>query len=716
MKRFWVILPAGFIAIALLASFLRIGALWGIGAWGAVAPLVALALAIVVVPQMFVKSAPDPFRLIPRVRSRAWRLAATAAASALLLWFLRSRTELWGERFSLSAALETGAYRPEAPLGTFIQHAIYRFMNGVFLSNADSILTFTSVFAGAIYAVLAIRAAELIFGGDETGDIERPAAAVLLSGGFVALFFGAGGTVQIAIVATLGFVTESIRFLRGRCPLALPAVLLAVAILSHFSAAFLAPAFVYLLVRGDRAPGSRKRSLAAGALFVLCLAAAEIAYAMIAKRPGLEQAVAFGARLSFGRHALLNAVNALLIAGPASVAAVLLLAAGARKRALDAPPGAAPGERAFLAACALGALAGFILGADLVDGGLGWHALAVTGPALSICALWGLAREFARTERLKRAVLALFFAGLFHTIPLVLVDMSPRLAEKRLFGLDLAPGRAEMIIADFALEREEFEKARAWYLASAEKNPSNALAKSRLGRIAMKREEYPEAITHYLGAHELRPDGARERLDLAEALIANRWYTEAIAQLETLTVAHPESVAFWKRLGFALNNGNRYEPAVAAYETALALEPRDEQNVRNLVSALLNRGAELQTANRLDEARALYERAIETYPHDWRAYNNLATIEMKLGRAEKAREILAGALTLYPYESSLHFNMGIVLDKLGRYTEALHHMRLARDFDPVYSAAPMHIERLEKKLGIWYPSRPDTAASPIENP
>jgi len=159
MKRFWIVLPAGFIAIALLASFFGIAGLWGLSAWGTVAPLAALALAIVIVPQMFVKTIPDPFRLIPPIRSRAARYAAVAVVSALLLWLLRSRAELWGERFSLRAALETGAYRPGAPLGTFIQHAIYRFMNAVFLSDAGSILTFFSVCAGAAYAVLAIRAA-----------------------------------------------------------------------------------------------------------------------------------------------------------------------------------------------------------------------------------------------------------------------------------------------------------------------------------------------------------------------------------------------------------------------------------------------------------------------------------------------------------------------------------------------------------------------------
>jgi tetratricopeptide (TPR) repeat protein len=716
MKRLSVIVSAAFVALALVASFFRIGALWGLDAWGAVSPLAALALAIVLVPQMLVRSAPDPLHALPRIRSRAARFVAVAAAAALVLWLLRSRTELWGERFSLAAAIKTGAYLPGAPLAAFIQREAYRFMNGIFLSSADSILTFFSICAGAAYAVLAIRAAGILFGEGEESDAARPAAAVLLSGGFMALFFGAGGTVPLAIVAALAFVTESIRFLRGKCPLALPAVLLAAAVLSHFSAAFLIPAFVYLVARGVRDPRSRRRSIEAGILFLVCLAAAEIALALAAKRPGVEQTVTLSATFSLDRHMLSNALNALLIAGPASVAAFALLAAGLRRPSRDSRGGDPSGERAFLAACALGAVAAIVVGANLVDGGLEWQMLAVTGPALSIWTLVELARERAGREHLKRAVLALFIAGLFNAIPLVLSGVSSRFAEKRLFDLDLAPGRAQMILGDFALERGELDAARARYLEATELDPSNELVKLRLGRIAMQKEEYPEAITHFLDAHELKPGDPHARYELADALIANRWYPEAIAQLETLTVAYPDSIAFWQRLGFALNNGNSYERAIAAYERALALDPKDEQNVKNLVSALLNRGAELQEAKRYDEARALYERVIATYPDDWRAYNNLATIEMRLEQYGKAREILEGALTQHPYESSLHFNMGIVLEKLGKPKEALQHMLLARDLDPMYSAAPLHIKRLEAKLGIKSSPPPDGAPAPNENP
>jgi len=395
---------------------------------------------------------------------------------------------------------------------------------------------------------------------------------------------------------------------------------------------------------------------------------------------------------------------------------VLLLIGNARSKAPDASTGAAAGEFAFLTVCALSALAAFVVGSGFADGGLRWHLLAVTGPAFAIYALWGMKRESSGTERFRKAAFALFLVGLFQTLPLVIVDAVPRSAERRLFSLAIAPGRAEMIVADFALAGGDLDKARASYLASVARNSSNELADLRLGRIAMKREEYPEAITHFLDAHGLNPAAPHDRFELAEALIANRWFPEAISQLETLTVAYPESAAFWRRLGFARNNGNRYESAVAAYEKALAVEPRSEDNVRNLVSALLNRAAELQKAKRFDDARVLYERVIKMYPRDWRAYNNLAILEMDRGHTQSAYEILDGALKIHPYESSLHFNMGIVLERLGKNKAALAHMQTARDLDPIYSAAPKHIEQLEKKLGLWKPAQPDTLVNPPDKP
>jgi len=196
-----------------------------------------------------------------------------------------------------------------------------------------------------------------------------------------------------------------------------PAVLLAAAILSHLSAAFLVVAFAYLVARGLRAPASRRASVAAGAAFVLCLAAAKIAYILAAKRLGLEQGLASNLRLMFEHPSAAAAVNALFIVGPASVASVLLFIGNARSKAPGAPNGAAAGEYAFLTVCALSALAAFVAGSGLADGGLRWHLLAVTGPAFAMYALWGMKRESSGAERFRKTAFACSSSACFRRSP-----------------------------------------------------------------------------------------------------------------------------------------------------------------------------------------------------------------------------------------------------------------------------------------------------------
>lgn len=723
MSRTHIVFFLCFLALSVLASFLFAGALWGVSAWAALSPFVGLACAAAVVPWLFTEKRFDPFRRDAPVRSEALRLLAAALCAIAVLSLLRSRQLLWGDRVFLRETLDQGIVRPVAPLASLVRYALYRFMNGIFLRGPDAALTIAGVAAGALSVLCAIRAAGLLAGDAEDGAIRRLAAAALISNGFAALFFGDGGAVAIALPATIAFLAAGLRFARGTGTLAIPALLLAVAVLSHASNLYLVPAFLYLFVLGVTTRGKRANSLVALGLALACWIAAELLLPPLAGSPGPAVGLAGAAREAIGRWkaggtaTLADTANALLVIGPASALALVLLATGRKRRTPERPGNAAPDDHTFLAIGAVSALALIAAGAGLVDGGIGWYAIATAGPALSLYAIRALKERCPERERFSRSLAILFLVGSFHTLPLVLVDAIPRAAEKRLLAFPLAAGRAETIIGDAALERDDRDLARAWYLASLAKNKSNPVAEFRLGKIAMQREEYPEAITHFLNAHELVPQSPRYRFELADALIAKLWYPEAIAHLETLTVSYPDSVLFWRRLGYARNNGNRYEPAIAAYERAVALEPGSEEGVRSLVSALLNRGAELQGEKRFEEARGLYLRVLSLYPREWRAFNNLAVIEMRLGRYREAYDILENALVLHTYESSLNFNMGIVLEKLGRYREALEHMRMARDTNPIYSEAPLHIERLERKLGL--PSsaaQVDSQRSPLKMP
>ena len=716
MKRSLIILFMALIALTLLVSFVWKSALWGLSAWNALSPLAAVVCAMVIVPQLFLKPRIEAFNRIPPVPMSVLRVCGVAAASVVIFWLLRSRHEFWGERTALRAAIETGTSPVVAPLATHVQRSLYRLMNSVFLTSPDSVITFFSIAAGALYVALAVRAAGLLSGADGENSGGPFALLILLSSGYVALFFGFGGNAQIAIVAALAFALEGMRFLREKRSLVPPAMLLLIAARSHLSAVYLVPSFIYLFGYGIRGFATRRRTVGEGVAFAVFMAAVATLEALIGRNQGAAHAAASPLREIFAPVSLSNIFNALLIIGPSSAVAAVFLVRNLRRQASRALPGTAPEELAFLGISAAAAFVAIIATSPLSEGGLGWQNIAATGPAFSMYALWALKYRFTEAACFKKIAAALVLVGAFHTLPLILVDAIPRAGEKRLQNLALAPGRAEMIIADAALGSGDPEKARTWYLASLERNKANELASERLGRIAMKREEYAEAISHFLDAHELKPGEPRYRLELAEALIEKRWFPEAIAHLETLTAAYPDSVSFWRRLGFARNNGNRYESAIVAYEKALALEPGSEENRRNLTSALLNRGAELQSAKKYDDALALYERAIELYPQDWRALNNISIIEMNRGHLQEAYDNLEEALKLFPFESSLHLNMGLVLEKLGKDREALEHMLKARDLDPIYSTAPMHIERLDEKLRVRNQVQRDSQRSPLNSP
>jgi tetratricopeptide (TPR) repeat protein len=521
-----------------------------------------------------------------------------------------------------------------------------------------------------------------------------------------------------------------VEFLRGKRSLALPTLLLVAAALSHVSALFLLPGYLYTAVIGVRSPASRKAS--AGAVGLLCAAVVilELGISLATGRPGpLRQLVSATAAtlgslsVTPGRLStfLRDGLNEFLLIGPAPALCLFLLigrgsspkkgAAGSNREG-NAGFGDRETGTIFFSITAVASFIAIAAASGRMEGGLRWHAAAAIGPALSICVLWIMSASLPDHEGFRKAALVCAALGLFHTIPWIIVNASPAAAEKRALALPLAPGRNELIVADAAFAGNDLVKARAWYLASLERDASNARANVAAGVIEMKQQEYLAAITHFANAHDLKPADTHYQLLLAEALIAKHWFPEAIKNLEELTARSPDSVAFWRKLGYARNNSGKYETAMAAYERALELEPRNAENLRNLVSALLNRGAQLQSSGEPSEAEALYSRVIAIFPEDWHAFNNLAVIEMRREDWKGAHEILSDALRLHSYEPSLHFNMGIVLEKLGKDREALDHMLTAKQLDPLYSKAPQHIERLQKKLGIWKPGETGSLVNP----
>lgn len=699
-----------YMLLSVLASGFMKTALWGLSSWAFVSLPLGLALAGILTATIF-------FLAFPVSRKSAGRPHGTSAAVPILaacasiavLWLLRMRPEFWGDRYTVAAAAEGGrAVLPGAPLATSLNWLFYRLLNGTFLWNGSSSSALLSVLAGSGFILASFHAARLAAAGEGGEHAPRTLyAAVLFSNGFAAVFFGAGGTAPVCTLFTLLFLISALRFLRDDAHPLEPAAMLLLAVFSHLAAVYLVPAFLYMLTVGLRDPGRRRSTIYSAAAFLACWVALDrVFHAIGGVAPPTARILASvsssvgdleGAGMRGVPRLLYDALNGILVTGPAAAAALVLLAFGWMGG------GRAVRERSgrvgiFLLLCSASALLLFPFGAGRLGGGLGWMILAPTGPALAIYVLHKLSRTQKSPAALRRCAVLLILLGAFHTIPIILSNTLQSASEARLLGLPLSPGRGEMILGSAALDEADPERAQEWFSKSLEKDPENDMAHFKLGEIDMELESFPSAIHNFYRAYKLVPDLPRYRFMLAEALIANRWFAEAIDQLDTLTTTFPESVLYWRRLGYANNHSKRFSAAVAAYEKALEIRPDAEENKRNLVSALLNRGAELQEDGKPEEARKFYSRVMGFYPGNWVAFNNLAAMEMIQENYEKAYDILERALQLHPLVSELNYNMGLVLEKLGREKEALDRLRASLRLDPMSSKAGEHIRRLERRL------------------
>lgn len=712
MYRVFATFFVALLALTVCASMLWQTSLWGLSSWAFVSiegGFVLAAGALVFlnrnIASRFLGGAPS------RSRHPALKYAAILTAALVILWLLRMRHTLWGDRHAVAAALEAGIpVRPGAPLASLLNYVLFRVLNAVFLLNGASASALLSIATGVCYTAAALHAARLLFGDDESRTgLMAVSFAVLIANGFVAIFFGTGGMTPVAALASLLFIVSALTALRGKTSPIVPAILLVISIYTHLSALYLLPGFIYLVFHMYRSHRNIRIILESLGIVVLCCAVLDFVFSRVTAGTGqfAYLAGAINGLLEQARHAgwkevpmhLLQAANGLLLVGPASAAVIVAIAAGKG----GMPSATSEDEHSFIEERFLMLLAAFgvalfLAGAGLLGKGLRWEIFTATGPAFAAYLLWTLKRRIPDTYEFNRTAMLLVVIGIVHMLPWVVINASPTSAEKRLLSLPLEPGMGEQILGERALDAEEFETAETWFMKSVEMDSLNDRAYCNLGDLKMKEEEYVEAVQLYTKAHQLEPDNTEYRFKLAESFIAKQWFEEANYHLETLVESYPDSVRFWKRLGFARNHGGMFEQAIAAYERALELEPDNEQNTMSLASALLNRGAQLQEDKEFVAAQILYMRVIDIFPNDWRAYNNLATIEMELENYEGAYEILGSVLELHPFASNLNFNMGIVLEKLGRDREALEYLRRSVDLAPLTSKARPHIERLEEKL------------------
>ncbi len=701
-----------FIVLLIAASASQETLLWGASSWRGVSLTAATVFAAALL-LLLTGRIRNGFAKALEIPDRFSRKAAVAAAAAafVLLWLLRSRHFLWGDGYSMGLAVERGVTAlPSAPLATALSRGFFELLNRLLFWNSFETSALLSVIAGIFFAA-SVRAS---FGAASKGTF--PAAAFTLAGGYFVVFFGFGGASPLAAAGTGLFIWLSIiRLHSGAIPLVVPALAATAAILLHVSNIFLIVPLLYLLLSAARLRESRLEAATAAGTIAACWIAVDLTAERLAGLPGVSSHLAGTASRAFSSlagtgtaGALSLAFNSLVLAGPAALLAVVLAVSRSGRRGAttgygSSSDGPGPGTMRFLLVTAASAAVFIFLAAPSIRGGLRWELAVPASAAMAVYAAAALRSRAASLKEFNAAAAVLAALGLFHLIPVVVTNFSLEAGEKRILDLPLQAGKAETVIGAQAWYARDYGKAAEWWSAAAGKDPENAGIWHRLGMAEMKLEEPLDAITCFHRASKIDPENHVYRTALAEAYIEHRWFTEASQELETLVSEFPDSARLWTRLGYARNHGNMYPGAVEAYERALELDPESREYARNLTSAVLNRGAELQKNGDFDGARKMYRYARRLYPADWVSLNNLATLEMELGEWGGARKILAGALQEHAQISQLHFNMSVVLENLGEYGQALEHLRKAARLDRFNPPSNEHIERLMRKAGEAVP-------------
>jgi len=582
-----------------VAAVLWPARLWGadMGRWTPLPLALAALLAAAALPAGPVRrSLGAAVARLPAIWIRRRRTAAAAAvlAAALGLAFLAfpSAIHLLGDGQLVLTNLERWhglGHRyneiqwstDNAPLSTlllFLAQKAVRAAGG----GAEATLRAVDLVFGIAWIFLSAFAARF-FGRN---DVARSAVlAFLLTGGWMALFFGYVEVYAIVLPGVLAFLWLGARSLRGATFPLPAAVLLGTLLTLHAQTLTLAPALVFAAAAG---PGRRigSRAVRGAAALAIALGTTAAIAPVIAFDLGayLSQPRAGNFYPLLGEPSFRHAYRLLAAAHFRDVLNELLLVAPvAVTGALIAPwrdvarGGEASGVR-FLAVAAAGPLTFLFLANPEIGAFRDWDTMAFTGVPLTL--LVGVLLAHRRAAAGDSAAVTLAGVAALHTMLWVVFLTSAPRGEARFVTL---------------------------------------LETSTLSRHA-RGYGWESAGTYF------RKAGRNED--------AGRAYENAVSEL-------PENSRLWTLAGECHLKAGRYDRSEQHFRRALELDPRN-------VPALAGLGATYANLERWDEAATTLVSAVTILPSYHPAWYNLAIALQKLGHPEEAERALDAAVEAGP--------------------------------------------------------------------
>jgi predicted Zn-dependent protease len=284
-----------------------------------------------------------------------------------------------------------------------------------------------------------------------------------------------------------------------------------------------------------------------------------------------------------------------------------------------------------------------------------------------------------------------------------------------------------------ALQRHEYEAARASLLRYLDARPRNAEAHLLLAQLERRSNNYAEAARHLAACQRLGGPAEAIELEHGLGLIQNGVYNaeldalcarhlaradadqylilealsqgltktyrlqEALVCLNRMLVLQPDSPYALRRRAWIYSQNEQQDRAEADYRRALEIDPEDTIARLGLAQILLNnrkQGREAadhferlwavrkdatvalgvaqswRLAGRQEEARQLLDDWLRAHPGDTLALAERGRLALDEQAAEEAVALLRRALANAPYLYDAHYPLYLALTRLGRTDEA----------------------------------------------
>ncbi|MEH2181189.1 tetratricopeptide repeat protein [Nostoc sp.] len=253
-------------------------------------------------------------------------------------------------------------------------------------------------------------------------------------------------------------------------------------------------------------------------------------------------------------------------------------------------------------------------------------------------------------------------------------------------------------------QQKRSDEAIAEFREAIKLNSKHSYAYNSLGTVLQyNQNKLDEAIINYRKAIELNPSNFYAYWNWGNALVAQNRVNESIKLYSQALKLDPRNPYKYTSLGRAYYLQKNFKAAIAVYRRAIELNPKN-------FYAYIDLGNALTKQKRFNDAIKVYFWAIQVDPYNADSYISLGRVYYLKKDFPKAISFCNKAIPLYniaiqksPKDPYLYNGLGIALMAQGKLQEASTKLQHAINLDPNFQEAQNNLKKVERLLALQNP-------------